>query len=366
MIERPLRAMVTCCGGRGGVNTVQSLRLFPDRQVFVLGVDANPETTDTSVVDAFEQAPLPSDPRFITRIRELVLQYRIDIVYPLAAEELIAVLKQRDRIPCIVPADIVESIRIADDKGLLYPYLRERGVEVPPSVLCLKVRELEEALYQLGYPEKKIVIKPRKASGCRGFHILDASIDPTKVFTSERPGYPSVRWEDMKGFLVDPLPELVVMEFLEGIDYTCYALVQQGEPLCSIPLRRSGLVPGMSLGGIVERNQTVIEYVARVCHAFRFHGFVNIQLMLMDGRPLVYEINPRISATTIACTAAGVNIPYLLYTLFAEDKVLVPTISWNTRVQRVYHELFYLPGEDYPVTLEEAFLHSGKADGTPA
>lgn len=359
MTPEPLRAIVTCTGGRGGINTIQSLRLIPNHDVFVLGVDVYPETIDFSMVDWLEKIPWPSDPSFVSRIRELVLQYRIDIIYPLAASELIVLLKERDSIPCIIPADNVERIIIANDKGLLYPYLREHGVRSPDSVLCSSVIDLKKAVYKLGYPNKKLVVKPRDGSGCRGFHILDASINPTKVFTSERPGYTSLRWEDIEVLLEDPLPELVVMDFLEGIDYTCYAIVEKGEPFCVIPLRRSGLVPGMSLGGTVEYNQTLIDYITQICRAFRFRGFVNVQLMLTDSGPLVYEINPRISATTIACTAAGVNVPFLLYELFAKGNIRAPDIAWNTQVRRQYQELFCLEGNDRFLTLEDMFRAKG-------
>lgn len=360
MKRQSLRALVTCSGGPAGRNTIESLRFVPKTGLFILGVDADPAVVISKQCDAVEQVPMPSDPNFTERIIELIKKYNINIIYPNAADELITLLENRKKISCIIPADNVESIITADDKGLLYPHLLKQGIPVPKSILCSKVKDLEKAIFQLGYPHKEVVVKPRKTSGCRGFHIFDSHINPIQAFTSERPGFLRVRWEDVKTYIRDPLPELVVMDFLDGIDYTCYALVQEGKPLCIIPLRRSGLSPGMSLGGTVEQNESVINYVRDICQSFRFHGFINIQLMVVNGKPLVYEINPRISATTVACTAAGVNIPYLLYKLFSEGKVEIPPISWNTKITRVYHEMVQVNSEDEFVSLSEIFRRRKK------
>ena len=348
-----LRAMVTCLGG-AGKGTAQSLRLLPC-PVFILGVDASPDAPARQEADAFEAVPRPSDPGYMERMRELAIRHRIDIVYPQATDELIALVKRQDELPCIVPAGNLQALEVASDKGLLYPFLGKHGVEVPQSATCGNKMGLEKAVRWLGYPEKKVVIKPRHLSGTRGFHVLDASADSTRALLCERGSYPFMRWEDIAPMLHDPLPGLVAMEYLEGVDFTCYALASEGEPVFIIPCRRLGFNQGVTLGVVAELNVAVMNYVERICQAFRFHGFVNVQLMLTDKGPLVYEVNPRLSATTVACTAAGVNVPWLLWQMFTGKAVEVPTINWGVRVERSWHEEFYLPEGKRPVSLAEAY-----------
>lgn len=353
-MPKSLRALVTCLGG-AGLGTVQSLRLFPF-PVFILGADADANSRGQSEVDVFDTVPLPLDPNYyLSRVKSLVERYGINIVYAQATDELVALVRAKGELSCIVPAGNLQSLEAAGDKGLLYPHLARHGVPVPQSATCGNVAELERAVRWLGYPGKKVVVKPRHLSGTRGFHVLDAAADSTVALLSERASYPFIRWEDMAPMLHDPLPGLVAMEYLEGTDYTCYALVREGEPLFVIPCRRLGFNQGVTLGVVAEPNLAVMDYVAEICQAFRFHGFVNVQLMLTGKGPLVYEINPRLSATTVACTAVGVNVPWLLWRMFTGGDVDVPKINWGVRVERTWHEEFYLPEGERPVSLAEAY-----------
>jgi carbamoyl-phosphate synthase large subunit len=343
---------VTCLGG-AGLGTVQSLRLIPC-PTFILGVDANANSRGQAEVDAFEVVPWPG-PGYAARVKDLVEKYDIGIVYAQSTEELLALVRCMPPLPCVIPAGNLQALEVASDKGLLYRFLAEKGVAVPQSAACDSVAALKEAVRLLGYPNRKVVVKPRKISGSRGFHVLDARADPMEGLLGERASYPFLRWEDMESRLRDPMPGLVAMEYLKGTDYTCYALVKEGEPLFVIPCRRLGFDQGVTLGVVSEPNIVVMDYVAEICRAFRFHGFVNVQLMKVGGKPLVYEINPRLSATTVACTATGANVPWLLWQMFTGQDVAKPQIFWGVRVKRSWREEFYLPEGERPVSLAEAY-----------
>jgi carbamoyl-phosphate synthase large subunit len=136
------------------------------------------------------------------------------------------------------------------------------------------------------------------------------------------------------------------MEYLEGDDYSVYSFCINGEPLIILPMKRSGLIPGMSLGGVLEKNDEVIKYVKNILRSFGFSGSINIQLKNTPHGPLLYEINSRISATMTITLGAGLNFP-LYDTLLAQEKtseirnlISSVTIPWGLKLHRIHREIY--------------------------
>ena len=137
-----------------------------------------------------------------------------------------------------------------------------------------------------------------------------------------------------------------MMEYLKGEDYSVYCLSIDGEALVVLPMKRNGLMPGYSAGGTLINNADAIQYCKNIVRALHYTGAINIQLMVTRKGPLLYEINPRISATTVIALGTGINSPYLLVLIAAgeNDKVrrLVKNakIRWGLKLLRTHRELF--------------------------
>jgi carbamoyl-phosphate synthase large subunit len=102
---------------------------------------------------------------------------------------------------------------------------------------------------------------------------------------------------------------------------------------------------GISVAGVIEYNKEIIEYCEAILQCLHLDGPIGIQVKYSkNNRPLLIEINPRIQGTTVACTGAGVNIPYLT---FHKNEINNMSnyndypIIWGTKFIRHYSELYY-------------------------
>jgi carbamoyl-phosphate synthase large subunit len=108
------------------------------------------------------------------------------------------------------------------------------------------------------------------------------------------------------GYVSNP----VVQRFLDGPEYTIDLLCNfDGRPLSVVPRERV-----LIRAGVVDRGRTVNDPrligIGLACaRALRFAGPVNIQCRMLDGQPVVFEINARFSGGIPLTIAAGADFP---------------------------------------------------------
>ena len=106
--------------------------------------------------------------------------------------------------------------------------------------------------------------------------------------------------------------------------------------MSSIAIRRT-LKGGQTYKAFIDGFDGVRKSAEEVALRLGARGPVNIQSRLVDGSPKIFEINPRLSASSPMRAVAGVNEPDLLYrnaVLGDEPKVtryqrLVAMRYWN-------------------------------------
>ncbi len=345
---KKLRIIVTCCKGIAGINTIQSLRVVKEAEFYITGVDSDPHTHSFCDADSQYIVPPANSSNYISEISKICDQEKADIIFPLYEHEMFKLLRHKSSLNTLIAGDSVDALEIAGNKATMLEFLRRKNIPCPKFYVVDNIKDFKRAVYDLGYPDKKVVFKLTDLSGCRGFRVLNEHYNEQDLMFKMKPGSPYVKLDKILRVLEEPIPKLVVMEYLEGEDYTVYSLVNNGTALYTIPMRRYGLVPGMSMGGIVERNKKIISFANRVVQEFKFNSFVNIQLLLnKNGEPMIYEINTRISATTIICTAAGVNIPYFLMKMLMGEVVPKKKVFWGVEIRRHFIESFSYHEKEY-------------------
>jgi carbamoyl-phosphate synthase large subunit len=129
----------------------------------------------------------------------------------------------------------------------------------------------------------------------------------------------------------------VRQEHLEGQEYTVMMCATHNKVLrCVVPVRVE-LKRGVTLRGVTEANQAVIDACVKIHHAIPAAGTYNIQCMqCYDSRVLPFEINPRISTTFCLGVAADVN-PVAIW--YDTDKSERPLQKFAERVtlRRYWH-----------------------------
>ncbi|MGE3507427.1 MAG: ATP-grasp domain-containing protein [Vicinamibacterales bacterium] len=256
----------------------------------VVVTDVNPLSPAVHVADRAYAVPLSSDAGYIDEILRVALAERVRLVVPTIDDELTAFAEARPRFEAAgirVAVSYPATTALCNDKLALCRTLVSRGVAAASS---WRPQELPETI---GYP---LFVKPNIGRGGVG-------------------AYP-IRTRRELDFFVDYVDDAIVQEYLDGPEFTLDMLCSfSGEALAIVPRERVVI-----RAGVIDRGRTVRDpallALGRQCAAvLPFAGPVNIQCRVVQGTPVVFEINPRFSGGIALTLAAGVDMPRLLLEL---------------------------------------------------
>ena len=336
---------MTGAGAPGGPGILQALKADPRIQLLV--ADADPLAAGRFMGEEFALIPSASDPSFIPFLLGICQKHQIDVVFPLVTRELFPLsasktVFEKNKIKVIVSeADV---LKIANDKGLLLDHLKNAGIDVPAYERVSQVNQLQDACAKLGYPDKPVVIKPCLSNGSRGVRILDAKKDRYQLLFHEKPNQLFSSMNEIFDIIGGrTIPELVVMEYLPGDEYTVDTLTAEGETPLILPRKRIKTIGGITVKGVFVENRSIIEYTRNILNVLPMNGPIGIQVKANEsGQFRILEINPRIQGTSVAAIGAGVNIPLLAVKQILKLPFNIPkSIRWGTGFARYYHELFF-------------------------
>lgn len=343
---KQVRILITSAGGLVIPGMIKNLRAS-FKNIYIVGVDMDTEAVGFYLADKGHVICSGTDQKFPEQILKVAQEERVGLVLPLSDEEMLALSEKRDifaREGIKVICSDHEIIKIAQDKALMLEYLKKKGVPCPEFRVPTNLQELERAIGELGYPEKCVVFKPRNSRGARGFWLLDANLNKADFILKSRD-----RQEITLEWLLDALknekefPKVIVMEYLPGEDFNVDVLAWKGEPLFIIPNQRLLPKAGPVRVGLVKHDEKVRKYVEEVVKAFGFDYFVNVEVAYRSGedeRPLVYEINPRVSGPIVINKQAGVDALKLGLDLALGEKIPKNEKFEAVKMIRYWNELF--------------------------
>ena len=310
--------------------------------------DANPDASGRTLQEPFFLLPKASDSSFIGAIRQLCQEHQVDVLLPLVTRELEILSAHKQEFlqagTHIIVSD-AEKLHLANDKLQLLQKLHQHGIAVAPFFAANTAEEIATCAYALGYPDKRVCIKPALSNGSRGMRILDAQAGSFEAFFEQKPGNTHASLESIMGlFGSRELPAMLVMEYLPGEEYTVDALLDNGEPLMILPRKRIAMNNGISVAGVFENNEEIINYAAQVFRCMQLHGPNGLQVKRgEDGHFYVLEINPRLQGSTTTAMGMGINLPVLAVNqaMGMNIKPLIPEPRWGMRFVRYYEDAWF-------------------------
>lgn len=346
--------LLTGAGAPGASGIIKSLRLLSDRSVRVVGVDMNPDAYGFAFTDEEYVVPAGTNEEFIPRLSEIADSEDTDVVLPLTTDELIPLATNRSNFHQPVMVSKRENLVIANNKGELYRFLESKGFDCTPAYRRIRNEsEFVDAVHELGYPDQPVCFKPPVASGMRGFRILDTSTDRLERLLDEKPGTPITTLDEILPVLseAEEFPELAVMEYLPGTEFSVDVLAMGDEVGPVVPRSRARTRAGITFEGTVERRTELIDAARSICRELDLEYNINLQFKYDgSGTPKLLEINPRVSGTIIMCVGAGVNLPALGVQYALGEPVPSPEVEWGTKMVRYWNELFESPaGERFQI-----------------
>lgn len=264
-------------------------------------------------VDAVEVCPADSEVGFAPAVLAVAHRTGCDLVLPWSDRDALALAGsamayRESGVSLLCPrADLVA---LACDKWAMLQRLDELGVPVAASMLVEDGQGLYEAAEAMGYPARRLVLKPRRTSGGRGVWALRRDADPFGG------GFPPELSIDAMALAVHhwarwgrrPV-DLVLQEQLDGVDVSVDVLADDGEIVVAVARSRVASLGGLCVEGTV-RPLTAAEWslVETIVGQLRWSSLANVQLVAGPDGPAVYEINARAAGSIGISAYAGVDV----------------------------------------------------------
>jgi len=339
--------LATGAGAPGAASIFKAFRLGAreeGRKLRIVACDTDNDAYGFHLADAQYTIPAGKSPVFIDSIKEICRRESPDIMFSWVDPELYALAKNKGQVEVLGPKIVIsntEAVEICLDKGRLYEYASGLNI-VPEHRLARTHADFEEAAQALGYPDRPVCFKPLEGHGGRGFGLLDSKLDSSTVFFAEKAANVFTSIEDMKPiFRGAQTPNLMVMEYLPGKEYTVDMLLKNGEPVVTIPRERARISLGISNIAKLERNGEIIKASEQLARKLGLDYNVNMQFRTdSEGKPKLIEVQPRLAGTTAASVGAGANLPWMAAKLALGEDVEKPKINWNTMMKRFWEEVY--------------------------
>lgn len=345
---KKIKLLISAIGHSTTSSMIKTLKENGEREIEVIGVDITDIPIVKSSVDKFLLVPKFDDKFFLKKILSICKKQDIDIYYPRRDEEISIISKNKKKfdnlgVKLIFPTNH-NVLNISSNKLKFHQIFKKNNIPHAKFFGINKFSDLEKSIKNLGYPQKKVILKPTLSIGGRGAILLNDKIHYDKMTKEE-----SLPQYDLKYVLnlfskIPPkeFPELIVMEFLNGQSYSVDVLSKNGKQLYAIPKIRIRGNASNTTVGIVDMNNSVINLTKKICKLFKFSYLQNYEIKLdNNNQPKVYDINPRGGASIAFCSAAGVNLLY-----FAVKMALSEPIPRNLKIKdklkmiRVYQEFY--------------------------
>ncbi len=333
--------------------------------LFLIGSHTESDFGPLTACDLAELEPVGlQEATYVDWCLNFCSEHRVDVFVPGRMREVIA--DHQDEFHARGTKLIVAAngaiLRLLEDKGRMLD-------EVPAGVAVHRYHrvrtwdDFSAACDQLECEGLRACFKPARGTYGLGFHILDEAMTPLKrLLRSEVHRISKI---ELQAVLAnsDSFPELLVMEYLDGSEFSVDVLGSQGEVMAMVcrrkPMNGHVRLTGTSRTIRVAEGQSqtlakepeIEQMVQLLARHFRLGGVFNVQFRAraeQPERPYLLEINGRISGGLPYVNLSGINLPLLAIQIALcgpnEPLPEIPVPSLPLRVQE-RSEVFIMPSQ---------------------
>lgn len=335
-----INVLVTAIGGGGlGEQIIKALRLAPT-PYRIVGTDISPYSKGIMEVDEAEIVPPAKHPDFICEVLRLCEKHAIRAVLCGSEAELTILDRRRadfESRGLFLPINPTSVLDTCLDKVKTAAFLTANGFLSPGFRKITSAADLKD------FPWLPAVIKPSVGGGGSA-NLFLAQTQPELEMLAER--------------LLSFYPEFMIQEYVgtPEAEYTVGVLTaMDGTLLNSIAIRRyilsalsnrlkepnrttrADLGPTLVISNGISQGEVglfpeVTKTCERIAAALGSRGPINIQCRLVNGTPMVFEINPRFSGTTSLRAMAGYNEPDVLIRRHVLNQAIEPHFAYRSGV----------------------------------
>jgi carbamoyl-phosphate synthase large subunit len=264
----------------------------------VVGFDSDKDNVAIlPLLDEFYEVPSGRDPDYMEEMTKLL--DLVDVLIPCTSDELypLSLIKHFGETKCLIAVSSPTAISTANNKlalSKMFPSISPRFLSIPHKA---GKRDFFRPVNRLGYPEKRVVLKPCKGSGSRGLMIIDSkyqsagNIKPESMTLTASEAFNRLR-------RISTYTEYIAQEYIDGVEYSvdCYFGKQDN---IAIPRIRHKIRSGIAFDTEIDMSAKEIirasVYAGEKIGLELFNGFQFI--VDKTGYPYLIECNPRVQGS---------------------------------------------------------------------
>lgn len=264
------------------------------------------------VADKFEIEPTGSAAAYVEWALEFAKREKVDVLIPHSYTiALSAACDQFAAFGCrVIVAGDAATISLLKSKSELYDVVREAGsldIEIPPYTLAADLEQVMSALRAYKERFNTLCFKPVKGLGGHGFRIVS---DLGDTYPHAHNGdFKPMTMADTEDYLFgeSPLPEMMVMPYLNGPEYSVDCLAADGVLVKAVTRVK---FPG-GIEELLDDCPDLIAQSAKLTELLGLTGLYNVQFLEADdGTRFLLEINARMAGGIHWGIFTDVLLPY--------------------------------------------------------
>lgn len=303
--------LVFPCGSEIGLEIYKSLK----HSIHFTLIGANSVNDHGKFIyeDYIGDVPLATDKLFLKKIRQIVINRNIDVIYP-TMDSVITILKgSEDYLGCKVVSSNLETVEICMSKRKTYDRL-DKFINTP--TLYCNSNDVQD------FP---VFLKPDIGYGSRGVKKVN---NKNELLSS-----------------LDSNPDLLIVEYLPGDEYTVDCFSNYKNELLFIGFRkRSRVVNGISVHTAnLPLTEEVTEFASKINLQLKPNGAWFFQIKKRsNGEIVLMEVASRFGGSSSVFRAKGINFAELsLYNIF-DKSVTILENNFNVTLDRALGNKYHL------------------------
>jgi len=254
--------------GGGGISSEYIYRNINEEVFFA---DCEPDRIHPNIPKSRrKKIPYAEDNQYIKYLIDLIDEISCDYLIPAVDEELIAISRNRSKIPCEIILPDEKFVVLFLDKRDSANFLSQNNLG-PPSIFEYDLKE-----------KTQYILKPRFGRGSRGVCIVDS--------IEKYHSYLRLYGRNKSDVIIQPL--------IEGIEFTVTIVANKKGELINIYPIIAHNKKGSTVAATCSSNSFVLDFCRKFQKITKINYIYNIQMILdKNNNCHIFEINPRISTT---------------------------------------------------------------------
>ena len=310
-----MNILFTCAGRRTYLLKYFREQLGNDGKI--IGADMQLTAPALSVADVRVRVPAVYDERYVEALHQICEIHHVDVLISLNDLELpILAAKKRlfENIGVKVIVSSPEVIDICFDKLRTADFVTSLGLRSPKTYANLESAMDALAKHELEFP---LVIKPRWGSASIGIEFVD-NVEDLKIV------YELIRRKTLKGILgeVSQSEEdfILIQEGIIGKEFGLDVINDLNGKNVSVVVKQKLAMRAGETDKATTVDNAELRHIGEVLGSQLAHiGNLDCDILEMDGKYYVLELNPRFGGGFPFSYEAGVNLPKAIID-WAQDK----------------------------------------------